>query len=295
MRKHIFTFIGLLTLSTGFALGLTNTTASAKAVKVPTSLRGTWYHYDPSYGYSKVKMTKYHFHLTDDGGGSIKMSGVKYPKYAQGHAEMSIYRSKKGYYTIGKYASDQWPSWKRVNHKGHAALRCLTFMGPGYSTDYWYKTKAIAKHPTVKYKIAKFNGFYYTKYTPAYLQLDEGPQKLYKSADAAKNKTGHYVTVKSIYKKYSARWDSEDNDILRIRVNDTIYYYKDNGGFQSFNTWRDKKFIESPYSPTSKSKIVLRHGDSVSKATRWSKEIPTKDGIESLDIWSFSNGKWTKM
>ena len=62
MKKHIFAFIGLLALSTGFAFGITDSTVSAKAVKVPSSLRGTWYHYDPSYdSYEKLTATTYHF------------------------------------------------------------------------------------------------------------------------------------------------------------------------------------------------------------------------------------------
>ncbi|MFC6179751.1 hypothetical protein [Lactiplantibacillus daowaiensis] len=47
------------------------------------------------------------------------------------------------------------------------------------STTYWYKTKKIAKHPSITYHFSKFNGYYYDHYTPAYLQANADPQKLY--------------------------------------------------------------------------------------------------------------------
>lgn len=296
MKKHIFAFIGLLTLSTGFALGFTDSTASAKAVKVPSSLRGTWYHYDPSYGsYEKLTATTYHFKISGINGTS-SYSGVKFPSYANGHADMYVSKTPKGYYRIGKYGTDDEGMWKRVNHKGHPAIKQPWHEIPDTGTyvDYWYKTKAIAKHPSVKYKASKFNGYYYDKYTPAYLQADEGPQKLYTSASDANSKSGHYITVKSIYKKYYAKWDSESNDVIRIRVNGKTYYQKDNSGFQSFNSWKDGNRISSPYSPTSRSKIVMRHGDKYSKSKYWDKVEHYKTGVLILKSWKFTNSGWVK-
>lgn len=149
MKKNKF-ILTLLIISSFLIVTILPLTASAKAVKTPSSLRGTWYNYDSnSQTYSKLKITKYHFHISSSGN-SISLSGVKYPKYAQGHAELSIYRSKKGNYTIGSYASDEWPSWKRLTHKRHLALRQLSYTLPGpiYYSSFWYKTKAIAKHPS---------------------------------------------------------------------------------------------------------------------------------------------------
>lgn len=295
MKKHRLIFALLATVSFAIVVALPQD-ASAKTVKTPSSLRGNWYHYDSDYGqYAKLHVTKYHFKIYGIQGKS-SYSGVKFPSYANGHADMYVSRTPKGYYKVGKYGTDDEGLWKRVAHKGHAALKQPWHEIPNTGThvDYWYKTKKIAKHPSIKYKVSKFNGFYYDSYTPAYLQADEGPQKLYSSASDAKNKSGHHIMVKSIYKKYSAKWDNESNQILRVRVNGTTYYQKDNGGFQSFNSWKDGKVINSPYSPHSSSKIVMRHGDKYGKANYWDKIKHYRDGSLVTKSWRLKNGSWIK-
>lgn len=296
MKKHRITFTVIALMSACATLSMIDITASAKAVSIPSSLRGTWYHYDSSYGsYEKFHATKYHLKISWINGTS-SYSGVKFPGYANGHAEMYVSKTPKGYYKIGAYASDDENFFKRVTHKGHTAIKQPWHEIPDTGTyvNYWYKTKAIAKHPSVKYQTSKFNGYYYDRYTPAYLQADEGPQKLYTSASDANSKSGHYITVKSIYKKYYAKWDSENSDVIKIRVNGKTYYQKDNSGFQSFNSWKDGNRISSPYSPTSRSKIVMRHGDKYSKAKYWDKVEHYKTGVLILKSWKLTNSGWVK-
>lgn len=298
MKKHRLIFATIVLFTTGITLTTTGTYASAhlRAVKTPSSLRGTWYHYDSDYGgYEKFHATKYHLKISGLYGTS-SYSGVKFPSYASGHADMYVHRTPKGYYDIGKYGTDDVGTYKRVSHKGHATIKQVWHDLPdtGAHVNYWYKSKSIARHPSARYKTSKFNGYYYNRYTPAYLQADEGPQRLYTSASNANSNSGHYITIKSIYKKYSAKWDSEDDDILRVRVNGKTYYQKDNASLQSFNSWKDGKVIYSPYSPHSKPKIVIRHGDKYSKAKYWDKVKYYKDGTLTTDSYTLTNGKWHK-
>lgn len=299
MKNHTFMAIGLITLSTVITICSITTPASAKAVKMPASLRGTWYHYDSSYdSYDKFHATKYHLTISRINGNS-SYSGVKFPAYAGGNADLSVHKTTKGYYRIGKYGTDDDGLFKRVTHRGHITLKNPWHEIPdtGTHVDYWYKTKAIAKSPSAKYKMAKVNAFYFNKYTPAYLQADSGPQKAYGSSKDAKGKSGRYITIKSIYKAYSARWDDgNNNDVLRIKVNGKIHYLNlKEGELQAYNSWKDGKIINSPYSPSSKSKIVMKHGTKYSNAKYWDKVIHYKNGLLVTDSWKLhSNGKWVK-
>jgi len=294
MKKHRFIFT-VLAITSFASVMVFPQTASAKAVKTPSSLRGTWYHYDSdSASYEKIHATKYHFKIFGVYGTS-NYSGVKFPSYASGHADMFVHKTAKGYYQIGKYGTDDVSMWKRVTHKDHTTLKQPWHEIPDTGTyvDYWYKTKATARQPNVSYKVAKTNGFYFEKYSPAYLQADYGPQKLYTSAKNAQNKRGSHITVKSIYKKYSARWDNGNkSDVLRVRLNSKTYYIDVDGEFQPYNSWKDGKTINSPYSPHSNSKIVIRHGDKFGKANYWDKVVHYRSGTLATNSWKLKNGGW---
>lgn len=282
---------GVTALSFGMIVGTSQVSAKTYTT-VPSSLRGNWYSYDYGIGYSKLHATKYTF-ISDN----MALYGNKFPKYAMGHSQMFVYKNSKGYYNIGKYASDEWPYWKRVTHNGHAAIRQITYMLPGYITTYWYKSKSIAKHPRMHYTTVNYNGFYFDKYVPAYLQVGEGSQKLYTSSSNAQKKKGKYIKVNSIYRKYYAKWDNgEKNNVLRIRVNSKTYYMNANGAFQPYNSWREDGHIYSPYSPSSISKIVIRHGDKYTTARYWekSKDYNLKGDIFITDSWKQKNGGWIK-
>lgn len=299
MKKHMLIAVCLSALSTTIAVYSTNVSAGAKAVKMPSSLRGTWYHYDPSYdSYAKFHATKYHLTISDVNGIS-SYSGVKFPAYASGHPVLSVRKTPKGYYKISKYATDDERFFKRVTHKGHIALKEPWHEIPDTGTyvDYWYKTKAAAKSPSTRYKVAKANAFYFSKYTPAYLQADSGSQKAYTSSKNAEKKVGRFIILRSIYKKYSARWDDgNNNDVLRVKTNGKVYYLNlKKGQFQAYNSWKDGKVINSPYSPNSKAKIVMKHGTQYSNAKYWDKVIHYKNGLLVTDSWKrHSDGQWVK-
>lgn len=70
------------------------------------------------------------------------------------------------------------------------------------STTYWYKSKAIAKHPSITYHYAASNdSYYYNSYTSAFLQADGQPVKLYTTPTNAIANSGKHVTLSSIFKK----------------------------------------------------------------------------------------------
>jgi len=158
MKKSRLIFVSIALFTIGIVLTTTGADVSAhtRAVKVPASLRGTWYHYDGSY--SKIRATKYHF-KTSGSNGRSSFSGVKFPKYASGHADMFVHRTPKGYYNLGKYGTDDVGTFKKVTHKGHAAIKQVWHDLPdtGANVNYWYKTKRIARHPSPKYKT--FHGY----------------------------------------------------------------------------------------------------------------------------------------
>ncbi|RRK11156.1 hypothetical protein D1831_03505 [Lactiplantibacillus garii] len=299
MKKSI-NWLAVVTATLGITMLTYETTASAKhhATTVPTSLRGHWYHYNSTYGlYDQVKATKYHFYTRGATGVSWhKLSGKKFPKGNFGYPQMAT-KKYHGAYLVGKFGTDGGPLWKKVMHNGHATLRAsrpATAEDVGGPTKYYYKTKKIAKQPVVPFKTAKSNDFSHSKYRTAYLQADYGPMTLYTSLANAKKKQGSTITISSLYKKYSARWDKKDDNYDRVRVNGKAYFAKDTPGIQTYNSWREGKIIYSPYSPSSKSKIVIKHGDKTSKAKYWFKSVRTKGGSLATDTWTKKNGAWIR-
>lgn len=290
MKIHRLLVLGVITLSASIPLGFTGTTANAKAVKTPASLRGTWYSYEPDYySYAKVKITKYHFYGSG-AGGTIKLSGVKFPKKDRGHAELSIYRSKKGYYTIGAYASDEWPSWKRVTHKGHPALRSISYGGsyanPELHTDYYYKTKAIAKHPTIKhykthkgnFTVSQYSDFSSSEYRTGYIDSTEANYKFY---DYNKELEGpgfkKVFTVKnSLVPLKVKKGMNSDGETIYIIMHDGILGAEgdDYVIINPYNTEKvDSTTVSSQTTPYS-GKGVLRHDINVKKIKTWMMDKP---------------------
>lgn len=194
---------GVTALSFGMIVGTSQ--ASAKTyTTVPSSLRGNWYHYDAGFGYSKVHATKYHFNMKSPYDSWIRMYGNKFPSYAMGNSQMFVYKNSNGYYNISKYATDQWPYWKRVNHKGRVALKQLTFLGPGYATEYYYQTPKIAKHPSLRHSLNYYK---------------DGFKKVTVLKDM---KTTHYIHNnhgKLIYKKAGKT----------LKKGQTVYIYRSEG------------------------------------------------------------------
>lgn len=164
-------------------------------------------------------------------------------------------------------------------------------------------TATIRSHATtlkvskLKYHYAEDNdNYYYNVYTPAYLQADYKPQKLYTTAKGALNKTGKSITLKSIYKKIAVRWVKkyDKQDLLYVRVDGKTYYKLDTNAIQSFNSWRESKTILSPYAPSSTSKIMFEKGTKISKVTKWRKVVHHNNGTKTVMSWHKKNGTWVK-
>ncbi|KRK97053.1 hypothetical protein FD04_GL001913 [Secundilactobacillus odoratitofui DSM 19909 = JCM 15043] len=104
-----------MTLTT---FGTLTTHASAKHhyVVIPKSLRGTWYaqNLDDSSKFDKVVFSKYKYYWKDaNNKHGYTISGKKWES-SEKHVELFVSkRSSHGYYTIGQYASDEWPAWKK--------------------------------------------------------------------------------------------------------------------------------------------------------------------------------------
>lgn len=221
---------------------------------------------------------------------------------------ITVYKVKRTFplsssYSVGTYKAKKGSHY-RLLHSGvnfEWSLASGNFNSNSFYTyailnkgSRWFKL-GIHKSALQGMKVAKTNDFFYKKYTPAYLQADYGPQKLYTSSENAQKKRGAHITVKSIYKKYYARWDDGNNsNVLRIRLNSETYYINGNGEFQPYNSWKYRKIINSPYSPHSSSKIVLRHGDKYEKINYWDKVVPYHKGTLVTKSWRFRNDKWVK-
>jgi len=300
MNKHHLLAIAVAVLTLGIWVTTNPQSADARTLTtVPTSLRGHWYHFDSEYGvYDQLKASKYHFY-TKSIDGWYKLSGKKFPSYAMGHSELVVKKTPKKYYIVAKYATDSFPYWKRVTHKGHTALRAVTpdNLETTGSTIYWYQSKAIAKRPSVHYhSVTDNDNLYYNSYSSAYLQADASPVKLYTTPTDAVHKTGKTVTLSSIFKKIAIRWNEkyDKQNLLNVRLNGTTYYVLDTDALQKYNSWRDGNGIMSPYAPSTTSKIVLEHGAKVATATLWEKVIHYKNGTEVVDTWHKQNGRWIK-
>ncbi|WP_172189217.1 hypothetical protein [Lentilactobacillus kribbianus] len=244
---------------------------------MPASWRGTYYN---SYG-DTMKVNKY----------SIYTNGqADYKSSWSGWRKLAFAKVSKKYYTLNAYATmgaNSSRRWKMYRKGGNTYLYHIGAMN---SRAKW---KKYVK--PIKYKTAKYNGFYFDDYSSAYLQADYGSQKLYTSSSSAQKKSGKHITVKSIYHKYYAKWDNEGkDDVLRIRYGSKTYFIKANGEFQPYNSWFDSsiKRIYSPYSPSSKSKIVFPHGEKYSKAKYWSKVQYFRGGTLDTNSWKMNNGKW---
>ena len=284
--KHsILLGLGIISLSVAL---LAPTSAQASSATMPASLRGYYI------GNGSLLWIKR---------GSVSIGSPQADVYSHHVTQVVRYGNTykiHTYINMGGHYTQTYTLKKTGYHKLHfsyaGSVHKVTKSNYYFYANNGYERVIKHKTQTSGMKIAKTNGFYFDKYTPAYFQLDHAPQKLYTSSEDAQAKKGKTITVRSIYKKYSARWDDGNkNNILRVHINGTTYFIDTQGEFQPYNSWKDKSFIDSPYSPTSKSKIVLRHGDKYSKIDRWSKDKPIKEGIESLDVWQFVNHKWSKM
>ncbi|KRO28222.1 hypothetical protein [Lactiplantibacillus fabifermentans] len=275
--------------------------ATHKTTTVPTSIQGTWYHYNKTYQrYDTVQATKTSFNTKSALATNwTKLSGTKFPSYALGHSELAVKKQAKGYYLIAKYATDGSPLWKKVTYSGHAALQAIrpaTAESNGGPTTYYYQTKKIAKQPVVPFKVAKNDNFSSKKYAAVYVQADyKAPVKLYSSVKNAQKKRGKTITIKNITTAYQARWNDAKSDIVRVRVKNHTYYVRDTEDLQPSNSWRIGNTIYSPFAPTSTSKIVLDPGTKASKATKWAKIVHAgKNKTVYTTMWHRANGSWKK-
>lgn len=101
--KKIFKVIVILIVAIT-SLSTTYSTVNAKRhyTTTPKSLRGIWYCYDPlSYGYDKLKITKYTYYYRPAGGFGPTASGKRYLKSVKANQLYVSKKSKNGYYSIG--------------------------------------------------------------------------------------------------------------------------------------------------------------------------------------------------
>jgi len=154
MRVFKSVMVSAVALVGGITIANSNHAEAKTYTTVPTSLRGHWYSVDNSYyAYDRMTNSKYHFRTYYPGNGWETIYGNKFPSYGRGHSQLSVNRNSKGYYLIGKYATDDYAYYKHVTHKGHSAVRVLVPQldyGGGYIVSYYYRSKSIAKHPSGK-------------------------------------------------------------------------------------------------------------------------------------------------
>ncbi|WP_268914172.1 hypothetical protein [Lentilactobacillus sp. SPB1-3] len=290
--------VGAIALVSGLTIA-NNKPAEAKTyTTVPTSLRGHWYSYNG--GYSSITANKYTFRTYSTGYGSITLHGNKFPRYARGHSQMFVDRNSKGYYNIGKYASDEWPYYKRVKHLGHTAIRILSYAGYGdYNVGYYYKTKSIAKHPKLgkayKFRTADSTDFFYNTWRSAYLDQSSESADLYNSKDAAADGTDEPdYTLKNHTTKVYVKWPAKyvKDDVVQVKFNGKMFYMDNElHDLRPYNASKDSTGFSSNFSPNSKN-IILQHGTHVYKGTYWFwfKSFSSNDSI----MYIFNGKHWVK-
>lgn len=116
-------FIGLFFFTTS---NPTIIQANSHYTKVPSSLWGRWVSNDKYFNY--LSASKYYFESADLKSGKLteksKLSGKKFLK---GTHITPLYCKywKNGYWNIGESQSDAIASFKKVNHNGRVAIKCL--------------------------------------------------------------------------------------------------------------------------------------------------------------------------
>lgn len=130
-------------------------TANAKRTytTTPSSLRGTWYSYQPTYGntgtknkWYKMKISKYIFNYNGYkiSGKSKAVAGL--PGYKLAKHKVPINEKHtifNGYWMIGVSYTDNTYCLQRVHHKNKIALKELVSDPPQKpSIYYWYHTKS---------------------------------------------------------------------------------------------------------------------------------------------------------
>ncbi|WP_251908402.1 hypothetical protein [Lentilactobacillus kefiri] len=305
MKGKSYLLVLAAVTSFGSFLAFNGVNASAKHyTRIPRSLQGTWYHYG-SGKYSKLRLTEYHFK-----GQGISLSGVAFPKYARGHSQMFVYKNSKGYYNIGKYATDEWPYWKRVTHKTHTALRELVWRGPsGYDTYYWYQSKSIARHPSPNYlppeKVYWLDNY---DYAPASLKKSVGrmvytseltdstlPVNLYAKKEDV---FGDGVTTTIKYpgvEMHLDRLTSVDGmGVGQVDYNGQTYFVdadSEGSDIVPYNTSRGSGVVQSSCKPTDTANIVLKHGQQILTSDLWEYFDP-QTGKETDYSYSNKKNKW---
>mgnify|MGYP003365224177 CR=1 FL=1 len=322
MKKCLLTGVMALSFGGFFTCSTAATASDKHYTTVPVSLRGHWYHHNVyNYGpgdYDKLIATKYHFYVKNALDSTwLKLSGKKFPKYAQGHSQLSVNKNSKGYYVIGSYASDEWPYWKRVTHHGHAALRQLYYAGsygrPSMYIDYWYRTKAIAKNPTGVTKNVKTSA---TKTSGHDLDYNNAPSSLSKSvghtvftapqasadnpvnlATSTENFNNQIFAIK--LKQFGIPLLLQKNlsiDSLRlgsVQYNGQSYYLNADTDIVPYNTYVLKDFIVSSYKPTDKSEVLVKANETITTKNDWL-YIDVKNNTDSYYQFSSSQNKWLK-
>ncbi|MCT2882630.1 hypothetical protein [Lentilactobacillus buchneri] len=302
IKKSIL--LGIAALSFGGLISVNTISASARHyTRVPSSLQGTWYHYR-SGKYSKLHATEYHFNAA-----GIHLSGASFPKYARGHSQMFVSKNSKGYYNIGKYATDEWPYWKKVTHKGRTALRELVFRGPGYDTYYWYQSKSIARHPSPNYlppeKVYWLDDYDYapsnlkksvgmTVYTDESTSSDMPVELSSSLKDYDAMKYSAYIKHPGVELHLDKLTSSDGMGVGEVDYNGQTYYVAADSEYSAivpYNTFRESGVVQSSCKPTDTANVVLKHGQQVLTNDLWEYFDP-ENGQETDYSYSNNKDKW---
>ncbi|KRN27354.1 hypothetical protein IV38_GL002190 [Lactobacillus selangorensis] len=223
---------------------------------------------------------------------------------------MFVSKNSKGYYNIGKYATDEWPYWKKVTHKSRTALRELIWRGPsGYDTYYWYHSKSIARHPSPNYlppeKVYWLDDYSYaptnlkecvgqTVYTSDLTDSDLKVD-LFKTKDVfGDNDTGISIKYPGVELHLDKLTSYIGMGVGQVDYNGQTYYVdadSESTDIVPYNTIRSSGVVQSSCKPTDKSNVVLKHGQQVLTSDLW-EYINPENGQETDYSYSNKKDKW---
>ena len=305
MKKKSYLLSLIAVASFGTILSVSTVRANAKHyTRIPETLQGTWYHYG-SGKYSKLRMTEYHFKTQ-----GIKLSGSAFPKYAHGHSQMFVYKNSKGYYNIGKYATDEWPYWKRVTHNNYSALRELVWRGgSGYDTYYWYQSKSIARHPSPNYlppeKVYWLDDYNYapsslkkcvgmTVYSDANTDSDTPVELAPNLKDYDAMKYSDYVKHPGVEFHLDKLFSHQGSGVAQVDYLGLTYYVladSEISNISPYNTFRESGVVQSSCKPTDTNNVMLKHGQKVLTSDLWEYVNP-ETGQKTYYSYSNKKDKW---
>ncbi|GAX07184.1 hypothetical protein IWT25_02532 [Secundilactobacillus pentosiphilus] len=281
--------LGIVALTLGIVSATQIQASTRHYTTIPTSLRGHWYHKSGG-EYAKVFFSKYHYRFNSSNGGWTDISGTTFPSYGNGHSNLSVSkRNKKGYYYIGKYATDEWSYWKRVKHNGTSALKMYTPLLPyNYKITYYYH---LSYYKTIshKFRTADNTDFFYNTWSPAYLDMNSDSADLYSSYQDAKDETNSVTTFSDSTKQIEAKWISktQQDNVLELKINGQIYYENNNyHDIRPYSASRRSDGIWSNFKPTSPY-ARLKKGTNIYEGTEW-----TFYNNANIKTYRYNGSKW---